>query len=619
MADTVQEIKSRLGILDVIRDDMQLKPAGSSWKGLCPFHHEKTPSFFVSPDRQVWHCFGCGEGGDLFAFVMKRQGLEFREALEMLATRAGVTIEHYDPRRMSQKSALFEILQVAQELYTKMLLSPEGVGAREYLGSRGITTEVIDRWGIGYAPDAWDRMSLELIRRKYRAEDIRTSGLVVPRKAEQKRHLDSLPFYDRFRNRILFPIRDLQGRTVGFGGRVMPVTSPSPSPTRRGESEHDEPKYINTPETPIYEKSKILFALDRARHDIRTKDFAIIVEGYMDALTAHEAGYTNVVATSGTAMTAEHVQIVKRFTENVALSFDEDAAGRAAVERGIDAALAAGMNVSVLSIPNGKDPDECIRHDPALWEAAVRNRQPFLDYIVDRTIAACDLTTVEGKKKAAKTILTAIAKLTNPIEATHYLQKLGNLVQVHEDILRSALTKSAGAKATTPPQASPHIAPEIRSRIIRAAERILGFLLKDRRTLTRVISRLTPAMFSDPRGVALYKALVSFYTQEATRDTPDFFSFDAFIAAYPEGKTYGNELLLRIEQEFPTMTDALVETEVRGNLVVLERAWIQSQLASITRTLALREQAAADDQESIRLMQEFTRLSEMLQHLDRDQ
>ncbi|MBI5798632.1 MAG: toprim domain-containing protein [Candidatus Yonathbacteria bacterium] len=509
---------------------------------------------------------------------------------------------------MSQKSALFEIMQVAQELYTKMLLSPEGAGARVYLESRDITTEVIDRWGVGYAPDAWDRMSLELIRRKYRAEDIRTSGLVVPRKAEQKRHLDSPPFYDRFRNRILFAIRDLQGRVVGFGGRILD-----------GEKQKEEPKYINTPETPIYEKGKILFALDRARHDIRTKDFAIIVEGYMDALTAHEAGYTNVVATSGTAMTAEHVQIVKRFTENVALSFDEDAAGRAAVERGIDAALAAGMNVSVLSIPNGKDPDECIRHDPALWETAVRNRQPFLDYIVDRTIAACDLATVEGKKKAAKIILSAIAKLTNPIEATHYIQKLGHLVQVHEDILRSALTKSAGAKATAPPQASPHTAPEIRTRIIRAAERILGFLLKDRRVLTRVISRLTPAMFSDPRGAALYKALVSFYTQEATRDIPDFFSFDAFTAVYPEGKTYGNELLLRIEQEFPTMTDALVETEVRGNLVVLERAWIQSQLANITRTLALHEHAAADDQESIRLMQEFTRLSEMLQHLDRDQ
>ncbi len=608
MADTVQEIKSRLGILDVIRDDVQLKPAGSSWKGLCPFHHEKSPSFFVSPDRQVWHCFGCGEGGDLFAFVMKRQGLEFREALEMLAARAGVTIEHYDPRRMSEKSALLEIMRAAGELYTKLLLSREGEAARVYLKERGITEDVIDRWGIGYAPDAWDRMSLELVRRKYRTEDIRTSGLVVPRKEGGARHLDSPPFYDRFRNRILFPIRDLQGRTVGFGGRILD-----------NEKQKEEPKYINTPETPIYEKGKILFALDRARHDIRTKDSVIIVEGYMDALTAHEAGYTNVVATSGTAMTTDHVQILKRFTENVVLSFDEDTAGRAAVERGIDGALAAGMNVRVLSIPDGKDPDECIRHDPKLWDAAVTNVQPFLEYVFDRAVSGNDLHTVDGKKKAAKMILTAIAKLANPIEQTHYLQKLGHLVQVHEDILRSTLTKNTASRATTASPSLAHTAPEVRSRIIRAAERILGFLLKDRRTLTRVISRLTPEMFSDPRAAALYKALVSFYTQESRgRDNPDFFSFAAFTAVYPEGKTYGNELLLRIEQEFPAMTESIAEAEMKGNLVVLERSWIQLQLASITRTLALREKEAADDQENTRLMQEFTRLSEMLQNLDRE-
>ncbi|MBI4276802.1 DNA primase [Candidatus Uhrbacteria bacterium] len=629
MADNVQEIKSRLNILEVLRDYMQLKPAGSSWKGLCPFHNERTPSFFVSPERQVWHCFGCGEGGDLFAFVMKRDGLDFRETLELLATRAGVVIEQYDPSRMSQKSALYEILERAARWYTALLRSREGEEARIYLASRGITDDVIDRWGIGFAPEAWDRLATELAGTKYRHEDIVASGLVILRPKERSVR-NGIPFYDRFRNRIMFPVRDLQGRIVAFGGRVMSGRADNADKAVNAEK-HEEPKYINSPETPIYEKGKILFALDRAKHAIRSANVAILVEGYMDAITAHEAGYANVVATSGTALTPHHVEILKRHTDHLALAFDEDPAGRTAVERGIDAALRAGVSVAVLSIPAGKDPDECIRTDRAAWDRAVATTQPFMDYLFDRTIAGRDCTLVDEKKRVAKILLTTIAKIADPVEQTHYLQKLGRLLQVSEEILRTALPKTVASISMTPRASDAKVVE--RTRVLRASERLLGLLLSRPQFIARVVERVTPDMFPDSRGATLYKALISFYTQysqcgssgatvpaASDHDQQDFFSsrtFEDFIRENPDCATYGNELLLRVEQEFPTVTEQVCVREIRDTIMTLRRVTTRVALARITGELGAN--GGVSDRSTAALTKEFTRLSEELRLLDTEE
>ncbi|MFA6394236.1 MAG: DNA primase [Patescibacteria group bacterium] len=419
------EIKSKLDIVDVIREYIPLRPAGMNFRANCPFHNEKSPSFMVSPEKQIWHCFGCGKGGDVLSFVMEMEGLSFIETLRALAPRAGVVLKKTDSKIESKRNRLLDILEISAEFYHEALLRhPEAGSAREYLKGRGLKNETLEDWKIGYSFDSWDRLFLFLKKRGYEENEIFMAGMAV-------RKEKGGGFYDRFRGRIMFPIKNINGNVVGFSARVSP------------EKEKTEVmgKYINSPATLVYDKSKILFGLYKAKMEIKKKNLVIITEGQMDVITSHQAGFLNTIASSGTALTEEQVKLVKRYTMNIALAFDSDAAGEMAAERGAGEAMAAGMNISVIEVPLGKDPDECIKKDPEEWTRAVAEAKPIMQYFFDQTFSRLNPEKIDEKREAARKLIGSISRLGNRIEEDFWLRKLGQKIDVPENILRETLAK----------------------------------------------------------------------------------------------------------------------------------------------------------------------------------
>lgn len=391
-----EEIKQRLNIVDVVGEYVQLKKAGQNYRACCPFHNEKTPSFMVSEDKQIFKCFGCGEGGDVFGFVMKMEGIEFVDALKILAGKAGVELKRQDPKIQSKRNRILETLDLAAKFFNKALTeSQEGSIAREYLKKRKIENITQDEFMLGYSPDSWDMLTRFLKKRGYKDEEIVESGLVV-------RKDSGLGYYDRFRGRLMFPIWDIHNNVIGFGGRVL-------------SGDEKQAKYINSPQGFVYDKSRILYGINKAKQDIRKEDCVIIVEGYTDVIASYETGIKNTVSASGTALTAEQIDLIKRYTNNMILSFDMDAAGDMATKRGIEMAQVKGMNIKILQLPQGKDPDECIREDLKNWQKAVESSQSIMDYYFANILKDLDLEKVEDKKKAAAGLLTQIKNISNKI------------------------------------------------------------------------------------------------------------------------------------------------------------------------------------------------------------
>lgn len=424
------EIKSKIDIIDLISEYVALKPAGANWKALCPFHNEKTPSFMVSRDKQIWHCFGCGEGGDIFEFIQKIEGVEFPEALRILADKAGVKLKKVDPQIISQKTKLLDILKVAAEFFHLSLLkTEEGKIARDYLEERKLRPETVKDFKLGYAPDSWDKLLNFLEKKGFGKNDIFLSGLVVKNEKGQ--------LYDRFRLRLMFPINDHHGNVVGFTGRILDKTK-----------QDQGGKYVNTPQTLIYNKSQVIYGLDRAKNEIKKKDLAVIVEGNMDVIASHQAGIKNVVASSGTALTLEQLKLLKRYTNNIALSFDADLAGQAAAERGIDTALALGFNIRVIQLPREldgeaiKDPDECIKHSAEYWQKAIAEAISIMDFYFEKTFSRFDKNKPQDRKEISIRLLKQIAKLPNKIEQDFWLVKLARQMEVPENILRESFVAS---------------------------------------------------------------------------------------------------------------------------------------------------------------------------------
>jgi DNA primase len=430
------EVKSKLSIVDVVGEVVQLKKAGTTYKGLCPFHGEKTPSFVVTPARESWHCFGCGEGGDIFSFVMKRDSLSFPEALKRLAARAGIEIDERTSREDAHKARLREVLENAIAFYHAVLTqSKTGAPALEYLHGRGFTDETIGKFQLGWAPEGWDQMTKMLqARRNVTLPELAEVGLTSARP-------NGRGSYDKFRARVIFPIRDAAGAAVGIGGRVLP-----------GDF-HDAnaPKYLNSPATALFDKSRTLYLIERARNEMRRGDQAVLVEGYTDALMAHQAGFANVVASLGTALTPAQVALIARYAREIVLAYDVDPAGQHAGSIGgaelfrLIGALAAeetGVEITrvrVARLPEGKDPDEVIRDAPDLWREAVRTAQPIIEFLIDYYATSFDVRRPEGKRKAVAALIPLLREIRDPVVRDGYLQTLARRTGVEERVLLEAM------------------------------------------------------------------------------------------------------------------------------------------------------------------------------------
>jgi DNA primase len=461
-----ERIKQKLDIVEQIGAVVELKKSGKAFKGLCPFHGERTPSFYVFPETGTWRCFGCNEGGDVFTFFEKQQGLDFREALEMLAERAGIALESgrregaEDEARESGARQRLRALNEAAAIWFhhQLLQSPDAQYARSYLDSRGVSNESIAHWRLGYAPDG-DALARYLLGQGYTARELVEAGLAREREADHS-------LYDYFRNRLIFPIRDARGQTVAFGGR---------------ELGGGHPKYLNTPQTVLFDKSATLYGLDLARDGIRRTDRVVIVEGYMDAVVTHQYNYRNVVACIGSAITEKHIKQIKKLTRRVTLALDPDAAGESATLRGITVAQQAfdrvvvpipgplpdsararergwsqkgkrgeprGMvrfeeqvdaEITVARLPAHEDPDEFVRRDPAGWQQAIDQAQPLIDFLIEARTADLALDTPHGKMEASRRLLPVIAEVRDRTLADEYVGRLAQKIRVDKVELRRDL------------------------------------------------------------------------------------------------------------------------------------------------------------------------------------
>jgi DNA primase len=426
------EIKSKLPVADVIGETVALKRAGSAFKGLCPFHAEKTPSFIVNPEREAWHCFGCGEGGDIFTFLMKRDGLDFREALARLAEKAGVELSERTAREDRRKRRLREALEAAIAWYREVLLqTPQGERARQYLEGRGFTAETLDRFSIGYAPNNWQMLTKRLSARGFSDDELIGSGLASSSNRGG--------VIDRFRGRVIIPIRDSGGRAVGLGGRIMPGV--------------EGPKYLNSPAGPLFDKSHTLFAIDLAKAAIRREKLTVIVEGYTDVMAAHQAGFENVVASLGTALTRGQIELALKYGEAIALAYDVDLAGDSAAREGLLAQLGADHSVSkvrMVRIPDGKDPDELIRGNPDAWRQAVAEAREVVGFAIERLASEADMSSVAGKRAFTGRVLAIIKAIPDPLERNFYVQQLAQRVNVEPGMLAEALQREPVRRPATP-------------------------------------------------------------------------------------------------------------------------------------------------------------------------
>jgi len=424
----ITDVKQKLDIVELVSEHVTLQKAGRNFKALCPFHSEKHASFFVFPEQQTWHCFGaCGTGGDIFSFIMKKEGVDFGQALRLLAERGGITLS---PREVSskledeKKEKLFQINEAAAQYYHHLLLNTKaGEGTRNYLARRKVAPEIIKDFRLGFSPDTWETLKNYLLDKAYTEKELAEVGLIIEKEEGVS--------YDRFRNRLMFPICDIQGRVTGFGARVL---------------DNSLPKYINSPQTAIYDKSSILYGVDKAKAAIRKKNLAIIVEGYMDVLTAHQHGWQNVVGSMGTSLTENQVGGIKRLTKNITLALDADLAGEEATLRGEAILAYSNAEANVILLPQGKDPDEVIREGPALWEKLVEQAIPILDFAFQSVIRKIDVNKAKDKSLAVQKLLPTIYKIKDPQQKFHYVEKLARALKIKTADLEVALQKLKTAK-----------------------------------------------------------------------------------------------------------------------------------------------------------------------------
>lgn len=608
MEDNVSKIKDRLDVVDVLSSYMKLQKAGINYKGRCPFHNEKTPSFFVSPERQIWHCFGCSKGGDMFEFVKEIEGVDFPEALRTLAARAGIELEQFRPKpgeSVDAKQKLFEVSELATKFFERQFESPTGREALAYLKDRGVTDETIKEFRLGFAPNDWEALSSFLQDRGYAENEIIDAGLAIQRPAERKGGI-----YDRFRSRIMFPITEVNGQVVGFTGRTFEpstVKSGQPGLAKVGES---MAKYVNTPQTLIYDKSRVLYGLSKAKLDIKKSDRCILVEGNMDALMSFQAGVRNVVASSGTALTPAHLRLLQRYTKNLGFCFDTDQAGAMATRRGIGLALAQQFNIHILEIkdPECKDPADYVKKYGSKWSEVVAGSKPVIDYYFDRSRSSYNPTSAQSKTDIISSVAPFIKRLGAHVERAHWISQLAALLRVPESAIAADVANfkddldayarigEGEPEMKQVPSSAPKELPDA------VHEMILSVVLKDPASLKQDILAV-PADVLDTRTMSLMRQMA----QE-----PQPFDFKTFVA-----RSSGEEALqlefayLRSQELWQDFSNEDLRAEFHNLIGLVRRRAISARLAALQFDVKEAE-AAKDHPRLAQLTSEFHELAQQL-------
>lgn len=580
--DAVDEVKSRLSIEDVVSEYVQLKRSGRNWKGLSPFGNEKTPSFMVSPEKQIWHDFSSGKGGNMFSFVMEMEGVDFKGALEILARKAGVDLEQFRTKGRGggpNKERLYQLLDAATHFY-QVQFSKNQVALEYVLKKRQFTKETALEWRLGYSPNTGDALIKFLTGKGFTLDEMKSAGVIAQRYKGAA---------DMFRGRLMIPLQDAQGQVIGFTARLL-------------EDNPDAPKYINTPQTVLYDKSRHIYGLHLAKESIRKQAYVVIAEGNLDVISSHQAGVRQVVATAGTALTEPHLKALSRFTGDIRLSFDADKAGVNATERAIPIASRVKVSLSIIEIPSGKDPDELIKQNPDEWRRVIESPQYALDWLMVRYQGLLDVTTAEGKRKFSDVLLPVVRSLSDPVEQDHYLLAIADIIGVSKEALTTKLDKEPAADAkplkrqkTAPPKLDKKLIENVK-----AQDHLLSLMLLQPRVRDG-LQLMEAEMFLRGEARQLYEFLVA---------RPDFTGKPAEIAGLKPIADYGKILVLQFEELY----QGLELTELQYEAARLQARVVEQYVKNQKQTIAAQLQDA-DEATTRSLLERVKGLDGLLQQV----
>ncbi|GAB4026571.1 MAG: DNA primase [Candidatus Microgenomates bacterium] len=582
--DQVEEIKSKVDIVEIIGSRVTLKKAGRHFKGLCPFHSEKSPSFIVSPERQSYKCFGCQEGGDVLSFLQKYEGYSFLEALESMAARVGVTLQSYRPTEAdSRRKKILEILSLAAEYYGYLLNNHEsGAVARDYLVSRGIRNESIKKFNLGYSPNQWRSVSDFLIKKKgYKIEELEAAGLIIG-SGEGK-------YYDRFRGRVMFPLKDHKGVVVGFSGRTL-------------LKEVDEAKYINSPETVVYHKSQMLYGLYENREAIRKEDKIVLVEGELDMIPSVQAGVPYVVAIKGSAFTNEQAQIISRYTRNIYMSLDADSAGQEAIKRAVAIAETLELSIRVVQITGGKDPGDVASKNPSAWREMVKRAVLYWDFLIDSVSAKYSPASGEGASEITREVIPVLAQIANKVVQAHYVRKLATKLGVGESVVYEEIGRfNKKQELTHLKSVVNNIEQGSLSRVSELALYALSLGLQNFEKLNKKIKELELAWLGFSAVEKIFRALLAWEKEP--------FDIKEFAVNLPP------ELIPALDQAYLRDLTNISDLEKEWERTVheLEELHVREKLKEITKSIASLKQ---NESEKLKELQnDFGRFSRRLSEL----
>ena len=577
----LEEIRAKLNIEELVGGYVQLKKAGRNLKGLCPFHNDSRPSFMVSPEKGIAYCFSCNTGGDIFKFIQLIEKVEFPEAVRILAERTGVKLPDYKPELQDQRMRLLKANETAVNFYAETLKTTEE--AKHYFELRGLSPETIATWKLGFSPDSYKALKEYLTKAGFTEKELLAGGLL------NQRSIADQNTYDRFRGRLMFPIADHQGNWVGFGGRIM------------GEG---EPKYLNSPDTPVYNKSYVLYGLHQAKEAIKKENLAIFVEGYMDVIACHQAGTKNVIATSGTALTAGQLQLIKRYTNHIALAFDQDQAGMEATQRAIELIKEADLNVKIIIIPNGKDPDECIKESKTLWLKAIESAVPAMDFYFNRAFKTYDKTTLEGKKAVADFLLPIIKLYPSALEQNEYLERLAFELRTDSKFLWEDMKK---INHRTPSHSPAQEASSKKTSPINfnREELVLAFILSHP-SVFPIVKKQWIETSDESDTEKIYKALKNVYDSKGLADVSNL------KEALPEVlHTKIDMLSLLIDEHYPDINEEAAEKEVLNLLKGIN----QNRLQSARKEIEFKIRSAQDPDERNLFLHQYNEILKLTSKL----